>query len=156
PAAALQGSLVSVTPETSTSIRLLRLLLDVRRDLKDVRYMRGLEPAQAGALRMRNHRPEGFTHTLDLGADWLEWTGLSFVYAVWAVRRSLDESVKRELGDFLESSLTAGLANLAEVARQQTAPGWSTAEMEAYLRRFHYRLGPEDLAGLDRFQALLG
>ena len=27
--------------------------------------------------------------------------------------------------------------------------------MEAYLRRFHYRLGPEDLAGLERFEALL-
>ena len=162
-AAALQGSLISVTPETSTSIRLLRLLLDVRRGLTDVRYVRGLEPAQAdallmigdGAMRMRNHRPEGFTHTLDLGADWLEWTGMSFVYAVWAVRRSLDESVKKDLGEFLESSLTSGLANLPEVARQQTAPGWSTAEMEAYLRRFHYRLGPEDLAGLERFQALL-
>jgi predicted solute-binding protein len=27
--------------------------------------------------------------------------------------------------------------------------------MEAYLRRFHYRLGPEDLAGLARFEELL-
>jgi len=33
PAAALEGALVSVTPETSTSIRLVRLLLDVRRGL---------------------------------------------------------------------------------------------------------------------------
>ena len=163
PAAALTDALISVTPETSTSIRLLRLLLDVRRGLSGVRYVRGLEPTQAdallmigdGAMRMRNHRPEGFTHTLDLGADWLEWTGLSFVYAVWAVRRSLDESVKRELSEFLDSSLAAGLANLPEVARQQTAPGWSAAEMEAYLRRFHYRLGPEDLAGLERFRTLL-
>ena len=163
PAAALAGALVSVTPETSTSIRLLRLLLDVRRGHQGVRYVRGLEPAQAdallmigdGAMRMRNHRPEGFTHTLDLGADWLEWTGLSFVYAVWAVRRSLDAVLKSELGEFLESSLAAGLVNLSEIARQQTSPGWSHAEMEAYLRRFHYRLGPEDLAGLERFETLL-
>jgi predicted solute-binding protein len=51
--------------------------------------------------------------------------------------------------------LTAGLADLPEVARQQTEPGWSLPEMEAYLRRFHYRLGPEDLAGLKRFEELL-
>ena len=97
PANALGGALISVTPETSTSIRLLRLLLDVRRGLEGVRYMRGLEPAQAdamlmigdSAMRMRDRRPPGFTHTLDLGADWLEWTGLSFVYAVWAVRTAL-------------------------------------------------------------------
>ena len=163
PAAALAGGLVSVTPETSTSIRLLRLLLDVRRGLAGVRYVRGLEPSQADAvltigdqaMRMRNKRPEGFTHALDLGADWLEWTGLSFVYAVWALRTALDESVKTDLGAFLEASLAAGLAELPAVARQQTGPGWTPEETEAYLRRFHYRLGPEDLRGMERFEALL-
>src|SRR5262245_37242182 len=50
PASALAGTLVSVTPETSTSIRLLQLLLDVRRGLEGVRYVRGAEPAQADAL----------------------------------------------------------------------------------------------------------
>jgi chorismate dehydratase len=164
PAAALSGAIISVTPETSTSIRLLRLLLGVRRSLEGVRYIRGLEPAQADgllligdrAMRRRRQPPDGFTHTLDLGEDWLEWNGLSFVYAVWAVRRALEPAVKQDLRDFLEASLTAGLANLPEVARQQTEPGWSPPEMEAYLRRFHYRLGPEDLAGLKRFEELLG
>ena len=163
PAEALAGTLVSVTPATATSVRLLHLLLDVRRGLRDVRYIRGLEPAQADALlmigddamRMRNQRPEGFTHTLDLGTDWLEWTGLSFVYAVWAVRKALEPGVKAAIGRFLETSLAAGLASLPEVARQQTEPGWRPEEVEAYLRRFHYRLGPEDLNGLDRFEALL-
>lgn len=163
PAAALGGGLISVTPETSTSIRLLRLLLDVQRGLEGVRYVRGLEPAQADALlmigdhamRMRHKRPEGFTHTLDLGADWLEWTGLAFVYAVWAVRRSLDPAVKQELAAFLESSLAAGLASLPDVARRQTEPGWMPSEVESYLRRFHYRLGPDDLEGMERFRMLL-
>jgi chorismate dehydratase len=163
PAGSLANAMISVTPETSTSIRLLRLLLDVRRGLEGVRYVRGLEPAQADALlmigdramRMRDQRPEGFTHTLDLGADWLDWTGLSFVYAVWAVRATLEADARRELGRFLESSLAAGLATLPAIARQQIEPGWSAEETEAYLRRFHYRLGPEDLLGLERFEALL-
>lgn len=164
PANALAGSLISVTPETSTSIRLLKLLLNVRRGLAGVRYVRGLEPAQADALlligdqamRTRNRPPEGFVHTLDLGADWLEWTGLPFVYATWAVRSALDPPLKRELRSFLEASLAAGLASLPEIARGETGPGWSAVEMEAYLRRFHYRFGPEDLEGLDRFESLLG
>jgi chorismate dehydratase len=163
PAAALAGALVSVTPETSTSIRLLRLLLDVRRGLGGVRYIRGLEPGQADAMltigdhamRMKQKRPEGFTHTLDLGSDWLDWTGLSFVYAVWSVRATLDATVKEDLGAFLEASLAAGLADLPAVARQQTGPGWTLEETEAYLRRFHYRLGPEDLRGMARFEELL-
>jgi chorismate dehydratase len=163
PANSLAGALISVTPETSTSIKLLRILLDVRRGLEGVRYVRGLEPAQADALlmigdramRMRKHQQDGFTHTLDLGSDWLEWTGLPFVYAVWAVRSALDAQVREELGTFLESSLAAGLADLPAVARQQTEPGWTAAEMEAYLRRFRYRLGPSERAGLERFAELL-
>ena len=163
PAHALGDAILSVTPETSTSIRLLKLLLQVRRGLPNVRFVRGLEPAQSDgllligdqAMRTRNRPPEGFVHTLDLGADWLEWTGLPFVYAAWVVRTSLDPVLKAELRAFLEASLAAGLASLSEIARQETGPGWSAAEMEGYLRRFHYRFGPEDLQGLDRFAALL-
>jgi len=163
PADALGGALLSVTPETSTSIRLLKLLLGARRGLTDVRYVRGLEPAQAEgvlligdtAMRTRKRPPEGFAHTLDLGADWEAWTGLPFVYAVWVVRRALDVGIKQELRAFLETSLAAGLASLPEIARRETAPGWSPAEMEGYLRRFHYRFGPDDEAGLVRYEQLL-
>src|SRR5947209_5537113 len=28
----------------------------------------------------------GFTHAYDLGQEWFDWTGVPFVYAVWAVR----------------------------------------------------------------------
>lgn len=163
PADQLAGAMISVTPETSTSIRLLHLLFDVRRGFAGTRYVRGLEPAQADgllvigdrAMRMRDHRPEGFTHVLDLGADWLEWTGLPFVFAIWAVRSRLDPALKRELGAYLEASLAAGLASLPEVARQQSEPGWSAEETEAYLRRFRYRLGAEELEGLRRFEMLV-
>jgi chorismate dehydratase len=138
-------------------------LLEARRGLTGVRFIRGLEPSQADALlvigdtamRMRNQRPEGFTLALDLGTDWHEWTGLPFVYAVWTVRSALEGAVKADLRAFLDASLAAGLSDLAAVARQWTGPGWRPDEMEAYLRRFHYRLGPEDLAGLERFRALL-
>ncbi len=164
PANALGDSLISVTPETSTSIRLLKLLLNVRRGLSNVRFVRGLEPTQADgllligdqAMRTRNRPPEGFVHTLDLGADWLEWTELPFVYAAWVVRSALEPSLKSELRAFLEASLAAGLASLPEIARRETGPGWSAPELEGYLRRFHYRFGPEDLQGLERFSSLLG
>ena len=163
PVEALADAVLSVTPDTSTSIRLLKLLLGVRRGLTGIRYVRGLEPAQSGAwlvigdeaMRTRNRPPEGFVHTLDLGADWLEWTGLPFVYAVWAVRRTLEPELKAELQAFLEASLAAGLSSLPEIARRETEPGWKPEEVEAYLRRFRYRLGPEDLQGLARFEALL-
>ena len=140
-----------------------KVLIKAARGLTGQRFLRGLEPAQADALLLigdkalqtRNRPPEGFVHTLDLGADWLAWTGLPFVYAVWVVRSSLDPALKDELRTFLESSLAAGLATLPEVARQWNVPGWTALEVEAYLRRFQYRFGPEELKGLDRYDALL-
>jgi len=107
------------------------------------------------AMRTRKRPPEGFVHTLDLGADWLEWTNLPFVYALWVVRSALEESVKAEMRTFLEASLAAGLATLPEVARRTTDPGWSAEETEAYLRQFHYRFGPQELEGLARYEALV-
>lgn len=163
PASALEGARISVTPATSTSVRLLHLLLDVRRGFREVSYVRGLEPSQADAtlligdqaMRTRRRPPEGFTHVLDLGEDWLEWTGLPFVYALWVVRSSLAPEIKTELLAFLATSLAAGLASLPEVARRTTDPGWTAAETETYLRQFHYRFGPEELAGLARFESLV-
>ncbi len=32
----------------------------------------------------------GFAHAFDLGQEWHDWTGLPFVYAVWAVREGAD------------------------------------------------------------------
>jgi chorismate dehydratase len=163
PVDALAGARISVTPETSTSIRLLHLLLDVRRGLAGTRYVRGLDAVQADgllvigdrAMRMRDHRPAGFDHVLDLGADWLDWTSLPFVFAIWAVRSHLDPALKRELGAFLEASLDAGLDDLPAIAREPGETGWSAAEIEAYLRRFRYRLGAEEMEGLRRFEGLV-
>lgn len=163
PVSALAGATISVTPETSTSIRLLRLLLGVRRGLADVRYVRGLEPEEADAvlaigdraMRMRDQRAAGLTHVLDLGADWFEWTRQPFVFAIWAVRSQLDAELKRELGGFLSASLDAGLANLGAVARLAEGTGWNAEEIEHYLRHFRYRLGAEELDGLRRFEMLV-
>jgi len=96
-------------------------------------------------------------HVADLGEEWLAWTGLPFVYAVWTVRASLPSEEKSRLEAFLESSLQAGESSLAEiaarVAKEQPALG-TALELETYLRGFRYRLGDDEEAGLARFRAL--
>jgi hypothetical protein len=61
------------------------------------------------------------------------------------VRSSLEPEIREDLNRFLDTSLAAGLGALPALARQQTEPGWTAQETEAYLRRFHYRFGPEDM-----------
>ena len=165
PVRQLAGATVDLTQHSMTSVALTRVLLGARYGLDGVRYeRRAVEAGEApqgdawlliGDAALAARRNADGLHVVDLGEEWLAWTGLPFVYAVWAVRSALDAQVREELGTFLESSLAAGLADLPAVARQQTEPGWTAAEMEAYLRRFRYRLGPSERAGLERFAELL-
>src|SRR5436190_20439407 len=65
-----------------------------------------------GDRAMRAALP-GYPYSYDLGQEWTEWTGLPFVYAVWAVRPGVD------LGPVADALLRAkqlGRERVAEVA----------------------------------------
>ncbi len=161
----LSGATIDLTQHSMTSVALTRVLLGARYGLDGVRYVRrAIEAGEApqgdawlligdAALAARR---DGL-HVADLGEEWLAWTGLPFVYAVWTVRASLPRDEKERLGAFLEGSLSAGESSLAEIARDTAArqPELGTAlELETYLRGFRYRLGDDEEAGLARFRAL--
>jgi len=167
---ALAGGRIWLTGESSTSVRLCRLLLERHLGLAGLRYERrdfdaaalpGASPPEGeawlvigdAALVARRDRPKA--RMLDLGAAWKAWTGRPFVYAVWAVRRALPEELKRGLAQFLETSLSDGLAQLDAIAAayaERTAGRMGTAaDLRRYLERFTYRLGPAEEAGLTLF-----
>jgi chorismate dehydratase len=99
--------------------------------------------------------PGAFAHQLDLGAEWAKWTGLPFVYAVWTARSGVDLGA---LAGKLENARDRGLTQLAEIAdREADARGLGRDLCYDYLsRRMHYRLGPEERAGLEAFGARAG
>src|SRR4026209_657266 len=58
----------------------------------------------------------GFTHAYDLGQEWFEWTGLPFVYAVWAVREGVD---LRGADSALRKCRDHGLAKVGAIAQRE-------------------------------------
>lgn len=95
----------------------------------------------------------GFAHAFDLGQEWHEWTGLPFVYAVWAVREGV------ELGPVAEALVRAkrrGLERIGPIAARE-AP---LLELDAgFCRRYlaniiRFDLGPREQAGLHHFYML--
>ena len=92
---------------------------------------------------------EGYV-VLDLAGEWLELTGLPFVFAVWAVRAGL---AAEGLGATLGASLARGLAELdAIVAEAAVETGLSPAVLRDYYRRnLSYTMGPAEQAGLAEF-----
>lgn len=101
------------------------------------------------------HAPRHYAYEIDLGGVWKEWTGLPFVFAVWAASR------ERDVGDLpqrLAAARDRGVARAAEIARTWgPAHGWPPARAEEYLTGYlSYMLTPRHREGMHRFFALAG
>ncbi len=89
---------------------------------------------------------------LDLGAEWRAWTGLPFVFAVWAARREADLPAVQAIHERLIESRAWGLANLDVLsASAALATGVSEPVCRAYLGDLDYALSYRHLAGLTDF-----
>jgi len=89
---------------------------------------------------------------IDLGGAWTEWTGLPFVFAVWAGPGADAPGLARAFHDCYE----ANASRPDELARA-AAPGdpARAAVIEDYLRRsIRYRLGERERDGLLRYTQL--
>jgi predicted solute-binding protein len=86
----------------------------------------------------------------DLGAEWMEMTGLPMVFAVWAGRRGM---VSLELVAAFQESCRYGLAHLDEiVANESEARGFAPDVVREYLTRYIvHELGPRDYQGMELF-----
>jgi chorismate dehydratase len=141
-----------------TSVQLLRVLLAERglqpefkplpsydfAALPDYAMLIG-DPALDFALGPREHE------IWDLGAAWYELTNLPFVYAVWALRRGVENAALRrrlhEARDFGLDTLDSIIRTRAEYTQdfRQDYLGW----------HIHYHLGSDEKRGLAKFIELL-
>lgn len=157
----LGGARIAVTGETSTSVRLLRMLLAFRDEVEPAAWVGLDEPADAllliGDAALRAHRgPWPHRLCFDLGREWTRWTGLPCVFAAWAIRTDAGAEARRTLAAALGDALETGLRSLDAIARARRDVGLSEAEVVAYLRAFTYRFGPEEEKAIAEFRRLLG
>jgi predicted solute-binding protein len=92
-------------------------------------------------------------YVLDLGAEWLAWTGLPMVFAVWAGR---SESLTAEVGRAFRASYEWGLDRLEEMLEQAVRERGVSAELARKYLTQHivYRLSPRHLKGLALFRRM--
>ncbi|MEA2714160.1 MAG: chorismate dehydratase, partial [Gemmatimonadales bacterium] len=89
---------------------------------------------------------------VDLGSEWKAWTGLPFVFAVWAARRDGSAAAVRAVHRGLLESRAWGLAHLDELAADAARnTGVAEAVCRAYLGDLDYALSYRHLAGLTDF-----
>ena len=153
---------VALDAGSRTSAALTQILLHkrygVRPEVTPLPLDCGAEDVNADAVLLIGDRAmraclPGFAHAYDLGQEWHDWTGLPFVYAVWAVRPGVDLC---GVENALIEAKRRGLARAGEIA-QREAPGLGLDA--GFCRRYlstilHFDLGPREQAGLRHYYSL--
>jgi chorismate dehydratase len=87
----------------------------------------------------------------DLGAAWFELTNLPFVYAVWALRRGVENKALRRL---LRETKNFGMETLDVIIRNH--PAYDLDFRKDYLGwHVHFHLGSDEKRGIAKFCELL-
>ena len=152
----LTGRTVGVTDETSTSGRLLRVLLSQRFQVQPSKYVGVDDPNEAAlyigntALRLRGGI-DGKPHVYDLGEEWHRWTGLPTVFALWIVRRDLPKGDKDRLAAAIQLGLDRGMDDLTEAQNGVAGLGMSGADVRAYLEGFSFTVGENEQRAIEGF-----
>lgn len=145
-----------------TSAALSRIMLEerygVRPQLCKLPLGDRLEDSPADAVLLIGdramHEPVGPFHAVwDLGSEWLRWTGLPFVFAMWVTRRGAD------LGSVplaLNQARDLGCEHTAQIAAREAPQVGITEQVAArYLREhLHFHLGSAERHGLQLFHEL--
>ena len=167
PLADLSGKRVILTRESATAAALTRYLLSSigitpRYETGRIRCLQDLPADADAALVIGDAALKGkwracFDHVRDLGSWWQEWTGLPFVFALWAVRRSYAETRPewvRAVVDQFRRSRCEGARNIQEIRCDASARlGIQTEICRRYYDRLHYSLNGLQIRGLERFFA---
>jgi chorismate dehydratase len=141
-----------------TSVNLLRVLLAERglkpefkpladyNSAKDKDYLLLIGDAALDFLRAPHDH-----EIMDLGAAWMESTRLPFVYAVWALRRGVENKALRRQ---LREARDFGLDTLDSIIQSRTEYDYEFRK--DYLGwHIHYHLGMDEKLGIAKFIELL-
>ncbi|MCE5336212.1 MAG: menaquinone biosynthesis protein [Desulfobacteraceae bacterium] len=161
----LSGGKILLSSQSHTSVGLLKILCRLRfgiepefeagsfadcdsKSLPDACLLIGDEALRLGRSGL-------YPHVLDLGAEWYEWTGLSFVYAVWVIRRKAAEDWNGRLSMAVDALLSAkkwGQSNLDRICTEAARGGLlSFEELNRYYRCLRFDLKERELRGMELF-----
>ena len=160
PIGELDGARIGVTTETSTSVRLLKVLFAQLYRVQPSGYVSIHEPNKGflligdDALRNRGGI-KGYPYVTDLGEVWHDRTGLPFVFSRWVVRKGLPREQKDYLNGVITAAMDEGWKHFdAMVANKINELDMSRAEIREYLDGFHYRLGRAERESIAKFNKL--
>lgn len=170
PAEELAGQQLLVTSESATSVVLLQILLAKRWGLSGCSLQTTSLPWQEalqqspgllliGDRALQAASGSAGVYCYDLGQEWMELTGLPFVYALWLINRASSAGKEGALTQFsklLEQARERIIPDAGLLAAEAPEAAWVGVQPLAdYWRNaITYQLDQAHLAGLERFYQL--
>lgn len=152
PPNALAGTTVHITDESSTSVRLLWVMMKEYWGIADPAFRRhagdpDLSPTAVlligeKALYHRTPLEAAGYRVYDLAEEWLNWTGLPCVFAQWGVHAGVSRDRRDDIRRCLERGLDRSLPNLDALYDPLRNGAFADASaLGTYLRQFTFRFG---------------
>jgi chorismate dehydratase len=166
PIESLDQAAILLSASSKTSVALLELLCQERWRVRPRFATARAESQDLAALAALPHQgvlvigdaalllaAQGtYPYAYDLGAAWKDWTGLPFVFAVWAARRAADAEQVQAVHRALIASRAWGLSHLELLAGSAAQRmGLPEEACRAYLSGLDYALSYAHLEGLTSF-----
>ena len=156
----LGGATIGITGETSTSRRLLQVLLAYRFEVEPKEYVTLNDEHDAflligdEALRRRYGVP-GYPYRYDLGEEWHKWTKMPFVFALWVVDKNMPEKRMTYLENVLYTCVDEGLEHMSLIGQMREDVRMSTREIVEYYQGFRYWAGVGEIKAMAKFREYL-
>ena len=156
----LGGCRIGIIDETSTSVRLLKVLLTYQYALDEPARFGDIGEDQHAILligdrALRERRPtEEHPFVIDLAHEWKRTTGLPFVFALWCALPEVTNSGLGWASRYFDRNLDSNLADPTSIWSRRRELRMSAAEVAAYVRHFEYRLTDSAHEGLSHFGEL--
>ncbi len=162
----LNGKKIGITDDTATSVKLLRILLEKKYNVRAdfVRLHAGVNDYSEYdavlligdyALRHNKFGLNGFELVFDLATEWYNWQKLPFVFAVWACNRAMSGERRDMLKKMISDSLQESESNLDLAGDWHGKKiGLTQKETKEYLEGFNYRLGEREHEAMKKFRIL--
>jgi chorismate dehydratase len=156
----LNGARIAVDRQDSTSAHLLRVLLNIKRNLTPEAFVAPQDSHDAmmitGHQALRRRRGlRGYPHKYDLGQEWYDWTGLPFVFARWLVRRDMDANEAALLEDTLYVGMEEGVDILFRESEPRDYLLMLARDIVEYILGFRYYIGLSEQKAIDLFHTHL-
>ncbi len=161
----LQNQSVLLTDESATAVDLLKLIFSLKGIFPAFQTGKVKEPADLGNdspaglvigdAALKHQWSDSFEYVYDLCEIWNEMTGLPFVFAVWAVRKSYAQKFPHRVLTALEKLKTSkelGLRHLADIVRLASKKINIDPELcQTYYNSMYYSMSQPEVQCLQTF-----